>query len=94
MIEKVEYDVGLKPDDFSRRELERGGSAEPRARLGVLYRAAGCSDCADCRSARCVLAPRANITRIDNDLTAWFSRDDPVYREYERFRTSSAAPAR
>lgn len=32
------------------------------------------------------LAPRANITRIDNDLTAWFSRDDPVYREYERFR--------
>jgi len=33
-----------------------------------------------------VLAPRANITRIDNDLTAWFSRDDPVYREYERFR--------
>ena len=25
VIEKVEYDVGLKPDDFSRRELERGG---------------------------------------------------------------------
>ncbi len=33
-----------------------------------------------------LLAPRANITRIDNDLTAWFSRSDPVYREYERFR--------
>jgi uncharacterized membrane protein YdfJ with MMPL/SSD domain len=33
-----------------------------------------------------VLAPRANVTRIDNDLTAWFSRDDPIYREYERFR--------
>ena len=33
-----------------------------------------------------VLAPRANITRIDNDLTAWFSRDDPVYREYEHFQ--------
>jgi predicted RND superfamily exporter protein len=33
-----------------------------------------------------VLAPRANITRIDNDLTAWFSREDPIYREYERFR--------
>ena len=32
-----------------------------------------------------ILAPRANITRIDNDLTAWFSKDDPVYREYERF---------
>ena len=33
-----------------------------------------------------VLAPRANITDIDNDLTAWFSREDPVYQEYERFR--------
>ncbi|HXT70304.1 MAG TPA: MMPL family transporter [Vicinamibacterales bacterium] len=33
-----------------------------------------------------VLAPRTNITKIDNDLTAWFSREDPVYREYERFR--------
>ena len=34
-----------------------------------------------------VLAPRANITHIDNDVTAWFSKDDPVYRDYERFRT-------
>lgn len=33
-----------------------------------------------------VLSPRANITRIDNDLTAWFSLDDPVYKEYVRFR--------
>jgi predicted RND superfamily exporter protein len=32
------------------------------------------------------LAPRANITRIDNDITAWFSKEDPVYRNYERFR--------
>ena len=40
-----------------------------------------------------ILAPRANVTRIDNDLTAWFSRDDPIYREYERFATSSEAPA-
>jgi predicted RND superfamily exporter protein len=32
------------------------------------------------------LSPRANITEIDNDITAWFSRDDPVYRDYERFR--------
>jgi predicted RND superfamily exporter protein len=30
--------------------------------------------------------PRANITTIDNDITAWFSRQDPVYRDYERFR--------
>ena len=33
------------------------------------------------------MAPRANITKIDNDITAWFSKDDPVYRDYERFRT-------
>ena len=25
VMEKVEYNVGLKPDDFSRRELERSG---------------------------------------------------------------------
>ena len=31
-------------------------------------------------------APRANITHIDNDITAWFAKDDPVYRDYERFR--------
>ncbi|MEO6212597.1 MAG: DUF1302 family protein [Vicinamibacterales bacterium] len=31
-------------------------------------------------------APSANITKIDNDITAWFSKDDPVYRDYERFR--------
>ncbi len=33
-----------------------------------------------------VLAPRANITRIDNDLTAWFARTDPIYQEYERYQ--------
>lgn len=32
------------------------------------------------------LAPRAQIQNIDNDLTAWFSVDDPVYKDYERFR--------
>ena len=31
-------------------------------------------------------APRADITHIDNDITAWFSKEDPVYRDYERFR--------
>jgi uncharacterized protein len=31
-------------------------------------------------------APHANITHIDNDISAWFSKDDPVYRDYERFR--------
>lgn len=33
-----------------------------------------------------VLSPRAQIQNIDNDLTAWFSRDDPVYQDYERFQ--------
>jgi hypothetical protein len=37
-----------------------------------------------------VLSPRANITSIDNDITAWFSRDDPVYKDYERFREEFA----
>lgn len=26
------------------------------------------------------------LTRIDNDITAWFSRDDPIFQQYERFR--------
>lgn len=29
VLEKVEYNVGLKPDDFSRRELERGSGSRP-----------------------------------------------------------------
>ena len=33
-----------------------------------------------------VLLPRANITRIDNDLTAWFSREDPIYQTYQKFQ--------
>ena len=36
------------------------------------------------------LSPRANITDIDNDITAWFSRDDPVYRDYEGFADARA----
>ena len=32
------------------------------------------------------LAPRADLTKIDNDITAWFSKADPIYREYDRFR--------
>ena len=37
-------------------------------------------------AAAIAFAPHANITRIDNDISAWFSKDDPVYRDYERFR--------
>ncbi|GMV22581.1 MAG: hypothetical protein AMXMBFR57_25300 [Acidimicrobiia bacterium] len=32
------------------------------------------------------LSPRAQIQEIDNDLTAWFSADDPLYQDYERFQ--------
>jgi hypothetical protein len=41
VLEKVEYDVGLKPDDFSRRELERGAveesSRKPRRAVFARY---------------------------------------------------------
>ena len=30
--------------------------------------------------------PGVARTTIDNDLTSWFSTDDPIYQEYERFR--------
>ena len=33
-----------------------------------------------------VLSPRAEFTRIDNDLSAWFLPSDPVYRDYDRLR--------
>ncbi len=32
-----------------------------------------------------ILAPRAQIQTIDNDLTAWFATDDPIYQDYKRF---------
>jgi len=31
-------------------------------------------------------APQTNLTELDNDLTMWVSKDDPVYQTYERFR--------
>lgn len=31
-------------------------------------------------------APRVSQITIDNDLTSWFSPDDPSYQQYERFR--------
>ena len=30
--------------------------------------------------------PKTNFTELDNDLTMWMSKDDPVYRTYDRFR--------
>jgi predicted RND superfamily exporter protein len=31
-------------------------------------------------------APKLNVTDIDNDLTMWISKDEPIYQQYERFR--------
>jgi predicted RND superfamily exporter protein len=33
------------------------------------------------------LAPKTNFTEIDNDLTMWVAKTDPVYVTYERFRS-------
>jgi uncharacterized protein len=32
------------------------------------------------------MAPLAQITRIDNDISAWFEKSDPVLRDYDRLR--------
>jgi predicted RND superfamily exporter protein len=32
------------------------------------------------------MLPLTNITAIDNDISMWISREDPIYRTYERFR--------
>lgn len=33
-----------------------------------------------------LLAPLADIRTLDNDVSAWFQRDDPVYTDYERLK--------
>ena len=104
VVESTDYNVGLKEADFSRRELERrpaqgpstgsGQAREPGPRRLDLPLAHSALD-PHRRSAPWSQAPRANITEIDNDITAWFSKDDPVYQDYERLpRASSAALAR
>src|SRR5687767_474216 len=32
------------------------------------------------------LIPKVNFTEIDNDISIWISKDDPVHQTYERFR--------
>ena len=32
------------------------------------------------------LAPLANFTALNNDVTTWISESDPVYQTYEQFR--------
>ena len=96
VVETIDYNVGLKESDFSRRELGDGRQAasEPRARRAGST--AGASLCRSSSSSARSSSRRAPTSpHIDNDITAWFSKDDPVYRDYERYqRASSAAPAR
>jgi predicted RND superfamily exporter protein len=33
-----------------------------------------------------VLLPKTNFTEIDNDISMWISKEDPVYQTYDRFR--------
>ena len=33
-----------------------------------------------------LLLPKVNFTEIDNDISMWISKDDPVYQTYEGFR--------
>jgi predicted RND superfamily exporter protein len=33
-----------------------------------------------------VLLPKTNFTEIDNDISMWISKADPVYQTYDRFR--------
>jgi predicted RND superfamily exporter protein len=33
-----------------------------------------------------LFAPSTDLTKIANDLDAWIAKDDPAYRDYERFR--------
>ncbi len=33
-----------------------------------------------------VLLPKTNFTTIDNDISMWISKDDPVFQTYEHFR--------
>ncbi|WP_291987240.1 MMPL family transporter [Luteitalea sp.] len=34
----------------------------------------------------CSLAPLADIRTLDNDISAWFHQDDPVFQDYERLK--------
>jgi uncharacterized protein len=33
-----------------------------------------------------ILLPKTNFTNIDNDISMWIAKDDPVFQTYERFR--------
>jgi predicted RND superfamily exporter protein len=33
-----------------------------------------------------IFLPKTNFTSIDNELSMWISKEDPIYQQYERFR--------
>ena len=90
IVESMDYNVGLKETDFSRRgqspSTGRAGRQVSQALAGWIYRWRIPLSVFIVVGAL-VQAPLADITKIDNDITAWFSKDDPVYKDYERYRT-------
>ncbi|MBI4263195.1 MAG: MMPL family transporter [Acidobacteria bacterium] len=42
--------------------------------------------CAGILAGFVLLLPIVNFTEIDNDISMWISKDEPVYQTYERFR--------
>ena len=76
-----------------RRALEQGRANERRATGAIRHLPLPLSCCAPLIIAgRSCLAPRVNFTEIDNDITTWFSREDPVFQHYERFRKEFGGP--
>jgi len=63
-----------------------GGKIEPVNRLAALLYRSRLLLSATLAIGAAVLLPRAIQTNVDNDIRAWFSPDDPLYRDYERFR--------
>ena len=98
VTEPVDYNVGpegerLQPPRaragrVKRRQVSARGS--PRSST-----AGACALTALIVAGAILSIPRANITHIDNDITAWFSKEDPGLQGLRALpRTSSAAPAR
>ena len=86
-VTEARYNTGLGERDFSRASWRTvpGANVEPGARPLPLPLPASPLTFLIVAGAL-LLAPRAQITRIDNDISAWFSKDDPVLRDYDRLR--------
>ena len=74
----------------SRRPTSAAGSSKPRSSEPSRSPAGSTAGAFRSRSsscsARCCRRRAPTSRTIDNDITAWFSKADPVYQDYERFR--------